>query len=60
MYKPYYIILCATELKTKVASIPDLDEFRHTFFRFDNGYDKVQFIKRQKPFKVKSYFKGKY
>jgi hypothetical protein len=34
-----------------LASIPDLDEFRHTFFRFDNGYDKVQFIKRQKPFK---------
>ena len=33
------------------ANFQDLDEFRHTFFRFD-GYDKVPFIKRQKPFKV--------
>lgn len=33
-----------------------MDEFRHTFFRRDGDdhlcYEKVQFIKRQKPFKV--------
>ena len=37
-------------------NIQDLDEFRHTFFRRDGDdhlcYEKVQFIKRQKPFKV--------
>jgi len=36
-------------------NIQDLDEFRHTFFRRDGDdhlcYEKVQFIKRQKPFK---------
>ena len=42
------------------AALQDLDEFRHTFFTTNDismsecrlGEDKVQFIKRQKPFKV--------
>ena len=42
------------------AALQDLDEFRHTFFTTSDislsecrlGEDKVQFIKRQKPFKV--------
>ena len=42
------------------AALQDLDEFRHTFFTTSDirlpecrlGEEKVQFIKRQKPFKV--------
>ena len=44
-----------------IAALQDLDEFRHTFFTTSDirlvecraGEDRVSFIKRQKPFKVR-------
>ena len=54
-------LIFRTFLKRNKAALQDLDEFRHTFFTTSDirlvecraGEDRVQFIKRQKPFKVK-------
>ena len=58
IYAPHIVYLFFEAFETDGNfNIQDLDEFRHTFFRRDGDdhlcYEKVQFIKRQKPFKVR-------